>query len=315
MTPKTPLTIIGGYLGAGKTTLINALLAGDHGQRLAVIVNDFGSINIDAALIENADGETISLANGCICCRIADDLATTLIGLASPDRQQYDNRIDHILIETSGVAEPEKVAAYASALPAFQLSNIVVLVDVETFRARAKDKFVGSLVQRQVKAADLLILTKGDMLDEKIRAERQAEIVDGVKAVIMEGEEARSATERLLGLSARASIASSDRHTHEGDVPFGEHSFTSDTPVDVETLKRHFQGRPAGLHRAKGILHISADRDRRYVLQFAGDRLSVEPDRAWGADRPQTRLVVIGPKGDPDFDVWSQRIREQLFSL
>lgn len=312
MSERVPLTIVGGYLGAGKTTLINALLAGGHGQRLAVIVNDFGAINIDASLIENADGETISLANGCICCRIADDLATTLIGLA-----EGASLIDHVVIETSGVAEPDKVATYASALKQFELSNIVVLADVETFRKRAKDKFVGALVQRQVKAADILVLTKGDQLDAAARQAREQEITDGLSSKIIRGEEARSTFDWFLSggktntkKAAETHALEHDDHAHE--TPFQEQSFTSHVALSRETLEALFEARPASLHRAKGILFLIDDPTRRYVLQFAGDRLTVEPGKAWGSDRPQTQLVIIGPKADPDFEAWSKRIAAVL---
>jgi hypothetical protein len=102
-----PVTIIGGYLGAGKTTLINALLAADHGRRLAVLVNDFGAVNIDVELIERHDGETISLTNGCICCSIADSLGESLDQVLA-----LEPRPDQIVIEASGVADPAAIAGY-----------------------------------------------------------------------------------------------------------------------------------------------------------------------------------------------------------
>ena len=103
-----PVTVIGGYLGAGKTKLLNRLLAEAEGRRLAVLVNDFGEVNIDAALIANRDGETISLTNGCVCCSIGDNLGMTLYDLAErPDGPE------HILVEASGVADPARIAGYA----------------------------------------------------------------------------------------------------------------------------------------------------------------------------------------------------------
>ncbi len=107
MVNQIPVTIIGGYLGAGKTTLLNSLLSGAHGVKLAVIVNDFGSINIDAALVANRDGETISLTNGCVCCSIGDNLALTLHDLA-----EQANGPEHVVIEASGVADPSKIARF-----------------------------------------------------------------------------------------------------------------------------------------------------------------------------------------------------------
>ena len=99
------MTIIGGYLGAGKTTVINRLLSQEHGQRLAILVNDFGALNIDAELIDYHEGNTYGLSNGCVCCSITDDLGTTLAKVTNTD-----NPPDQVILETSGVAEPAKLA-------------------------------------------------------------------------------------------------------------------------------------------------------------------------------------------------------------
>ena len=105
-----PLTVIGGYLGAGKTTLINRLLAGEHSRHLGVLINDFGDINIDVDLIAQHDGETLALTNGCVCCSIADDLGAALESMRTKE-------IDHVLIEASGVAQPARVADYGLTWP------------------------------------------------------------------------------------------------------------------------------------------------------------------------------------------------------
>ena len=108
---RLPVTVVGGYLGAGKTTLLNRLLADTQGRRLAVLVNDFGAVNIDAGLIANRDGETISLVNGCVCCSIGDNLGMTLYDLAErPDGPE------HIVIEASGVADPARIAMVMNCL-------------------------------------------------------------------------------------------------------------------------------------------------------------------------------------------------------
>src|SRR5664279_2053642 len=159
-----PVTILGGYLGAGKTTLLNALLRGDHGIRLAVLVNDFGSINIDAALVASHDGDTISLPNGCICCSMADNLAITLLELADRDLPP-----EHIVIEASGVADPRKIASYATAHPRLRLDGVIIVADAETIRLRSADQYVGELVMRQLAEADLLVLSNLDLIDDTER--------------------------------------------------------------------------------------------------------------------------------------------------
>jgi len=109
MQSAIPLTVIGGYLGSGKTTLLNALLRQPHGKRFALLVNDFGSINIDAGLIENQQGETINLANGCICCSLAAGFVVALNTVLN-----LQSRPDQVIIEASGVADPRKIANYGN---------------------------------------------------------------------------------------------------------------------------------------------------------------------------------------------------------
>ena len=137
-----PVTVIGGYLGSGKTTLLNALLRGGHGRRLAVLVNDFGSINIDADLITAHGGDTISLANGCICCSLQDNLGTTLHSLAA-----RSDPPDQIVIEASGVADPSRIGHYAMSLPGLHLDAVIVVADAEGIRRQARDKYVGDIVR------------------------------------------------------------------------------------------------------------------------------------------------------------------------
>lgn len=153
-----PVTVVGGYLGAGKTTMINGLLAGDHGQRLAVLVNDFGSVNVDAELIASHDGTTITLENGCVCCSIADSVGDALDAVlaAAPD---------HIVIEASGVADPGKVSVYGRGWPGCRLASVIVLADVTTIRERSDDRFVGRLVRTQLMSADVIRLTRTDLVD------------------------------------------------------------------------------------------------------------------------------------------------------
>src|ERR1022692_2268737 len=134
-TPAIPVTIIGGYLGAGKTTLLNTLLRGDHGLRLAILVNDFGSINIDAALIAIHDGETISLTNGCVCCSMVDNLAITLLELLGREPPP-----DQIVIEASGVADPHRIVFYGAADPRLRLDGLILVADAETLPLRLRDK-------------------------------------------------------------------------------------------------------------------------------------------------------------------------------
>jgi len=132
MTGSTlPLTVLGGYLGSGKTTLLNHLLTQADGIRVAVLVNDFGEVNIDAALITGHDGDTISLSNGCMCCKMADGFAAAIAEIL-----KQANRFDHVIVEASGVAEPGKIAQTGQAF-GLKVDGVLVVVDAEQVRNQA----------------------------------------------------------------------------------------------------------------------------------------------------------------------------------
>ena len=155
--PPLPVTVISGYLGAGKTTLVNRLLTEAHGRRITVLVNDFGEIPLDESLILNRDGDTLSLANGCMCCSIGGDLfdAIDRILEARP-------RAEHLVIETSGVADPAKVAQIALAEPDMALALTATLVNAANFEAGLADPLLADTLVRQVRAAGLVVISKAD---------------------------------------------------------------------------------------------------------------------------------------------------------
>ena len=148
-----PITIIGGYLGAGKTTLLNRLLTEAHGLRAAVLVNDFGEVNIDAALVTEHAGDTLSLANGCMCCSMADGFAAAVARIL-----KQGEKFDHVIVEASGVSDPGRIAETGRAF-GLVVDGIIVVVDVEQIRSQAENKYVGDTVLRQLAQADMLIST------------------------------------------------------------------------------------------------------------------------------------------------------------
>lgn len=169
-----PMVILGGYLGVGKTTLLNRLLQERHGLRLAVLVNDFGAINVDAALVASSAGETIALTNGCICCGMADGFIQVLYRL----REEAD-KLDGVVVETSGVADPAMTAAYAT-LPGFRPAAVIVLADAERVQRQARDGLIGRSIHRQLKAADVVVVTKGDL----VGLEKTTEVVAWIKSTL-----------------------------------------------------------------------------------------------------------------------------------
>ena len=165
---RLPLTVVGGYLGAGKTTLINALLADPAGERIAVLVNDFGDIDIDARLMDSGDADVMSLTNGCICCSLADGFAEAL------DRiRDLAGRIDRVVIEVSGVGDPRKVAQWGH-VPGFTLDGVVVLVDAETVRA------VEAVLRERLKAGAGMLFVSHDEDQAGRLSRRGLRVAEGV---------------------------------------------------------------------------------------------------------------------------------------
>ena len=177
---RIPVTIIGGYLGAGKTTLVNHLLRNADGHRLAILVNDFGDLPIDADLIEQRSDKVISIAGGCICCSFGSDLMGALIEL-----QGKASEIDQIVIETSGVALPGGVERSLQLMPGLTIGSTFVLVDGETIRTLINERYMADTVRRQLADADIVLLNKIDLLDESGLSAARAVIEQFVQAPIV----------------------------------------------------------------------------------------------------------------------------------
>lgn len=153
-----PVTVVSGYLGAGKTTMVNQMLRNADGKRLAIMVNEFGDLPIDAYLIEAQGDDLIALAGGCVCCSYGDDLMAALGQMVGMDPAP-----DHIILEASGVALPGAIAASLSLMAGIETAGIVVLADVVQIDAQLANDYIGDTVVRQLEAADLVVLTKGDL--------------------------------------------------------------------------------------------------------------------------------------------------------
>ncbi|TNE36826.1 MAG: GTP-binding protein [Alphaproteobacteria bacterium] len=266
---RLPVTLLSGYLGAGKTTLVNHLLAGDHGRRIAVLVNDFGEINIDAALIETKEENAISLSNGCVCCSITDDLGAALDALLA-----RDIRPEHILLEASGVADPARLARHAGNWPGVELDAILTAADVETIKTRAEDKFVGTLVKSQLRAADLILLTKTDI----VPPEEVAEVEGWIRGLSPRAQVIRKGAEGLadillLGPPLReAGTAISDMPPATGALHTA--SLQLPEPVTEPELLARLTNLPDSIHRVKGFFRDSAS-GRMRLLQRVGSRTSI----------------------------------------
>ncbi len=292
MNSGIPFTVIGGYLGTGKTTLVNHILRHSAGRRFALLINDFGSINIDAELIEGEDGDVINLANGCICCTLAAGFAVAINTIL-----QQDPLPDHVIVEASGVSDPSKIAPYGH-VPGLSLDGVIVVVDAETVRARARDKYVGRTVLQQLGSADILILNKTDLVGtEEKQAVYEWLAQAAPRSRIIEAIYGAVPLEFLLGPDAGRDlkqVSEEIEQDHRHAAQFATWSYVGEVPLQRQAFERFVRGLPASVVRAKGVLNLRGEPERRMIFQLVGQRWSLAPGRPWGDEKPQTRIVGIG---------------------
>jgi G3E family GTPase len=277
----TPFTVIGGFLGAGKTTLLNRLLRGETGRRFAVMVNDFGALDIDSRLVVDHGGDTIALANGCLCCTIGDSLVATLLSLL-----EQPGRFDHIVVEASGVADPGRIADLAVLDPRLVRDGVIVVVDAETARQRAGDRRVGDTVTRQLAAADLLLLNKIDLADD-LPAMRDWLSMQS-RAPVLEARHADVSMDMLFGLERLGVPAAAD-----APDAFASWSYEWLAPVERGIVLGLLH--TAGVLRAKGIVRFAEMPARRSVIHLVGRRLDIADSEPW-RDGETSRVVMLGLK-------------------
>lgn len=303
----TPVTVITGFLGAGKTTLVNRILSEDHGRRIALIVNDFGEINIDSELILALEDNTVRLANGCVCCELRDDLVG---GIRSILRQ--DDALDAIVIEASGIADPASIArTFVTSLDrdlAF-LDAIVAVVDAEQLPAQAEDPVTADLVFGQIGYSDIVVLNKIDLADRDRVDEVRRFVLERLPDVrITETTFADVPYELLIGPRSDADPATSrppdapalPDHHHHDDHRFVSWVYRREGSYDTPRLQRALTEMPRSVYRVKGFLHDALDPDHRQLVQAVGVRSSIHPFGPWPDDRRDTALVIIADRHDVD---------------
>lgn len=296
MSVDIAVTVIGGYLGAGKTTLLNHVLR-TADQRIAVLVNDFGDINIDEDLIASQDGDTLSLANGCICCSLIDGFSAALETIRALEPQPQ-----RLVIESSGVADPATVAAYGHG-PGLTLDATIVVVDAETIRTKSRDVYVGDTILGQLRSGDIVVMNKVDLVDDDDALSTEEWLREQCPDAVLIGATNGVVDPALLfGMVEPRPTVVADAHDHEhagdgthqhADSLFDSWSWSSPEPLSRATIEALMQSMPTEVVRAKGLVLVDDEPDRTMVLQRVGRRWTLRPfgPRADGAE---TRLVVIG---------------------
>lgn len=239
-TGSIPVIVVGGYLGAGKTTLINDFLRAPKGLRVLVLVNDFGAINIDADLIENTSGDTISLTNGCACCSIGDSLLEA--ALAATERPDPP---DLLVVEASGVSRPARIADTLLGVPALAPSSCVTVVNGARVERNFRDKYIGELFRTQIETADCLVLNRFDA------AARRAFLLGNAHQPLVQ-----SIADMLgIGLAPERTghlptLAPDPVDSFEKSVFFMEN------PITPEQLEAWLAALPTGIERLKGTMLV-----------------------------------------------------------
>jgi G3E family GTPase len=287
-----PVTVIGGFLGAGKTTFLNRLLRTDS-ARYAVLVNDFGAVNIDADLIARHDGATMTLTNGCVCCSIGGDFIETL-------GKVLDQQIpfDHIIIEASGVGDPWRIAEIALIEPSLRLSAVVVIADASRIENLLADPRVGDTVRNQFDRCDLVLLSKTDLANRAtIDAARIAigRLRDGMTIVEISDQvipDISVIARRGPGGKFRADAAPAGGAGHERE--FQRWFYQRQGSFDRARLEQILPAMPPQLLRLKGSCRLAGE-NKTFVLQMADGNWSLtraEPGRF--SDRSGIILVGVG---------------------
>ena len=296
-----PVTIITGFLGSGKTTLLNHILQNNRDLKIAVLVNEFGEINIDSQLLVSVDRDMIELSNGCICCTINEGLVDAVYNIL-----ERDPPVDYLIIETTGVADPLPIILTflgAEFRYLTRLDSIIATIDSETF---TPDCFDSEAALQQVALSDIVLLNKTDLAKEK-KVEELEQYIQTTKdrARILRSQYGKVPLPLILDVG----LTQLDRYRGQGDREhhhehhhhhshhlendgFMSMSFQSDRPLDVSKFERVLNQMSTDIFRGKGILWFSDTPETRYIFQLSGGRYDLKAED-W-LEKPKNQLVLIG---------------------
>ena len=327
---KIPVTIITGFLGAGKTTLVRHLMLNPQGRRLAILVNEFGDLGIDGDILKGCadancpEDAIVELTNGCLCCTVADDFVPTISALLARPQPP-----DHILIETSGLALPKpllKAFEWPDLRSRITVDGVIAVADAEAVadgrfapdlaaiaRQRLADESIdhdtplGEVFEDQVACADIVILNKADLVSpERLAEARKIVLAEAPRSIpVLDITEGRVDPRIVLGIGAAAEDDLAARPSHHEDHDDHDHDdfdtivVTLPSNADAETIVARIEAIARDYHvlRAKGYVAVPG-KPMRLLVQGVGTRVRAQFDRPWRADEERrSRIVVIGERG------------------
>lgn len=279
-----PVTVLCGFLGAGKTTQLNRLLR-HAGRRIAVMVNDFGAVQIDADLIAGATGDVVRLTNGCVCCSMDGDLYRAFDRVIA-----LRDEIDHLVIEASGIAEPQRLTAIARAEPDLAFAGVVTVVCAQTCAARLADPRTAQVIDAQIAGANAVIVTRRDTA-----APAQVKAALRIVAALNPGGAMAGGLDDALVASL---IGCPPALPQTAVRPSHFKGFTACVaeppgPIAAARLGDWFGAAPPALHRAKGFVRLTGG--GTVLLQYAGGALDLTPRAS--AHGPAVVLIGVGTNG------------------
>ena len=283
-----PFTVIGGFLGAGKTTLLNHVLTSADGVRYAILVNDFGAINIDEGLIASHQGETVALANGCICCSLANGFVSAMLKL-----MQRADAIDHIIVEASGVSNPDRIMDFARLDPDLREDAIIVLVDALNFPVQLADSYLSEVIKLQIISADIVILNKSDLVGASVLSavEERLNNINPNAPVLVERVSSLP-LELVLNCSRENQLRpcppGKQKQYEDENHLFQSAAFHSIVTIDYPAFERFVGLLPPGILRGKGRLILTSG---RYLWHRVGSRSELTKTTL---EFSNSEVVVIG---------------------